>query len=316
MSRQTVRTMRAAVGLLAALLTASCAAGVSPAGNVGSALPLHSQSGSASTLLYVVDSGADKVDVFSYPDGTLLQTLTGFQTPLHACSDLSGNVFVTNAAGAQITEYAHGGYAPIATLLDRGQVPVDCSVDPVTGDLAVTNYGQRGTHAGSVSVYAASKGKPKKRRAAGVIAYLFCTYDGRGDLFVTGLDYKYNLVFLELPKGKSAFVQVALKQRMSGWGGVQWDGKDVTIGDGAATVYRFSVNGRVAKRVGMVHLDGAVNVAAYWLSGGYLIGPDGPNGGNHDVGIWRYPHGGNAVTTLQGNFENPSGATLSTAGSR
>src|ERR1700729_644904 len=45
-------------------------------------------------LLYVV-SGSN-VDVFTYPGGTLVGTLTGFEYPLGLCSDSNGNVWIAN----------------------------------------------------------------------------------------------------------------------------------------------------------------------------------------------------------------------------
>jgi hypothetical protein len=302
-------TCAAAAALIA--LLGGCSAAGQPAAQHFMPSALRPATGSSGDLLYISDSGANKVYVFSYPDGTLVQTLNGLNTPLHECSDTAGNVFITNTGKSEILEYAHGGAAPIATLRDPQQSPIDCAVDPVTHNLAVTNYGQKGIHKGSVSIYVHSKGKAKKHRTTAALAYLFCTYDDSGNLFVTGLDYKYNLVFLELPKGKSAFGQIALKETFLGWGGVQWDGQNVTIGDGASTVYRFAIKDQKAQKVGVVQLTGAVNIASYWLDGGQLIGPDGPNGGNHDVGIWNYPAGGQATATVTGSFENPSGVTIS-----
>lgn len=305
----------AAVGALIALL-AGCSGAAQPAAQHFMPSAVHrATSGSGGDLLYISDAGTNQVYVFSYPGGTLVQTLSGFKDPLHECSDAAGNVFITNTGKSEILEYAHGGDTPIATLRDAKQFPVDCAVDPVTHNLAVTNYGQKRSQFGSVSIYAKSKGTPKKHRDPATIAYLFCTYDNKGNLFVTGLDYKYNLVFLELPQGKSGFVKIALKQTFLGWGGVQWDGQDITIGDGASTVYRFAIQDQTAKKVGVVQLTGAVNVASYWLDGDQLVGPDGPNGGNHDVGVWSYPAGGQSIATVKGSFENPSGVTISVAGS-
>jgi hypothetical protein len=304
----------AAAGALIALL-AGCSDAARPAARLVPSVSPPATSGSGGDLLYISDSGTNQVYVFSYPDGTPVQTLSGFNTPLHECSDAAGNVFITNTGKSEILEYAHGGDAPIATLRDAKQFPIDCAVDPVTHDLAVTNYAQKRSQLGSVSIYAKSKGTAKKHRDPATIAYLFCAYDNKGNLFVTGLDHKYSLVFLELPQGKTAFVKIALKQTFLGWGGVQWDGQNITIGDGASTVYRFAIQGQKAKKAGVVRLAGAVNVASYWLDGGQLIGPDGPNGGNHDVGVWSYPAGGQPVATVEGSFENPSGVTISVAGS-
>ena len=190
----------AAAGALIALL-AGCSGAAQPGAQHFMPSALH-RATSGGDLLYVSDSGTNQVYVFSYPDGTLVQTLSGFKTPLHECSDTAGNVFITNTAKSEILEYAHGGDTPIATLRDAQQFPVDCAVDPVTHNLAVTNYGVKRSQTGSVSIYAKSKGTAKKHRDPAAIAYLFCAYDNKGNLFVTGLDYKYNLVFLELPARK------------------------------------------------------------------------------------------------------------------
>ncbi len=115
-------------------------------------------------LLYV--SKYDDVDVFSYPAGKRVGTLTGFQSPGGLCVDKAGDVFVTNFGASNIVEYAHGGTKPIATLSDPYQEPDDCSVDPTTGNLAVANIG------GSVSIYEGARGHPKQRTDS-EIAYMF-----------------------------------------------------------------------------------------------------------------------------------------------
>src|SRR6202042_651602 len=93
---------------------------------------------SGGDLVYI-SSYANAVYVYSYPAGPLVGTLTGFNNPIGLCSDAKGNVWVTNASGGNIVEYAHGGTSPIATLQDSGQTPEDCAVDPTTGNLAVAD---------------------------------------------------------------------------------------------------------------------------------------------------------------------------------
>ena len=92
-------------------------------------------------LLYVSVWDTGVVYVYSYPKAKLLGKLVGIlDTPSGMCSDSKGNVWITNFHGEGITEYAHGGTKPIATLSDPGTDPNGCSVDPLTGNLAVTGF--------------------------------------------------------------------------------------------------------------------------------------------------------------------------------
>jgi hypothetical protein len=264
-------------------------------------------------LLYLSDVGTDDVYVYSYPKGTLVGTLTGFANPLRECSDQDGDVFITNTGDKDILEYRHGDKSPVATLRDHGQIPVDCAIDPGSGNLAVTNYGPTGYNVGSVSIYKHARGVAKIYKDPQLIAYLFCAYDNAGNLFVNALNFNYDYVFVELPKGATKFERIRLDHSFIGWGSVQWDGKYVAIGDGATTVYRFVVKQNKAREAGVIHLRRATNVVQFWIQGRTVIGPDGPDGGNKDVGFWNYPRGGDATQTLSGPFENPSGATVSQA---
>ena len=94
----------------------------------------------ATALLYVSDAETSSVYVFELPNGNLVQTLTGFDRPSGECVDKTGNVFIVDSNQSVVREYAHGGKTPIKLLNDAGYAPTDCSIDPVTGNLAVTNY--------------------------------------------------------------------------------------------------------------------------------------------------------------------------------
>src|SRR4029077_5972075 len=87
-------------------------------------------------LLYVADSGSGTVKVYAYPSLVYDGELTGFIQPLFDCADKAGNVWIVDYAAGQMTEYAHGGTSPIATLTGLTN-PYECSVDRPTGDLAV-----------------------------------------------------------------------------------------------------------------------------------------------------------------------------------
>jgi hypothetical protein len=265
-------------------------------------------------LLYISDVGTNQVYVYSYPQGSLVGTLSGFYAPVSECSDTGGNVYVTNTNAKNVLEYAHGGSSPIATYADKGFLPVDCAVDPASGKLAVANYGPKGTNRGNLAIFAAGKTTPKFYEDPNVRAYVSCSYNGSGDLFVAGLNDVYNFVLIELPKGVKKFERIKLDRSLSTRVGLQWDGKYVAISDGASTIYDFSVAGTKGKLVRTIQLKRAVNVAQFWIAGPTLIGPDGPDGGHNNAGVWKYPGGGVPEKTIGvGLFKNPSAATISLA---
>jgi len=65
----------------------------------------------AKTLLYVSDLGTNLVNVYTYPNGSLITKLSGFGSVAGLCSSKTGYVFVVDG----------------------------CAVDPATGNPAVTN---------------------------------------------------------------------------------------------------------------------------------------------------------------------------------
>ena len=298
--------------LLAAALAGCAGAQIGlPAGARGPAD--ISQASVSKNLLYVTDVGTDSVYVYTYPSGKLIDTLTGFKSPVRDCSDSAGNVYVTNTESEQVLEFPHAGKVPVATFNDPGYLPWDCSADPTSDALAVTAYGKSGSNTGSVAIFTGRSGLVKLYHARGVQAYLFCAYDNQGNLFVDGLDFSYNFVLIELRKGARKFQRVTLHQHFGSWGGLQWDGRYLAIGDGTTAIYDFAIAGMNSKRVRAVPLKGSVDVAQFWLDGAKVIAPDGPNGAKHDVGLWKYPQGGNPTNVIgKGLFRNPSSATVST----
>lgn len=113
--------------------------------------------------LVYISSYTNVVWVYSYPNGALVGTLTGFNNPSGICSDANGNVWITNSNAGTIIEYAHGSTTPIATLNDSGQTPVDCAVDPTTGNLAAADY------VSNVAVYQNAQGSPTYYSTVGLL---------------------------------------------------------------------------------------------------------------------------------------------------
>jgi hypothetical protein len=218
---------------------AGCAGSQPPIGAPGtmpqtSAIATHAdRSGSwmrseaqSENLLYVSD--ASYVTVYSYPQGKLVGVLTGFESAVGECVDNKGDVFITNPSVTysvypDVVEYAHGGSQPIATLATTHLYPVGCSVDPTTGNLAVSGGDSDG--AGIVNIFQGAQGKPVLFQVPQMVLTQFCGYDDQGDLFVNGLKhFSGGAAFAELPKGDQNFVSIKLNAVYDWQSGVQWYG--------------------------------------------------------------------------------------------
>ncbi len=255
-------------------------------------------------LLYVSDSDG-VVDVFSYPAGKLVGVLKGFASPAGLCSDPDGNVFVTDQNNLRVLKYRHGGKKSIATLNDFGHFPFGCAVDPGTKNVAVANYTNQLSVGGpgSISVFDGGKGVPHSYQDAAFNAYLFCSYDNQGNLFVDGADSgSYHTLFAELAKGSSTLNSVTLNQTIGFPGGVQWDGKYMAVQDAAShTIYRFSLSGSSGTSMGTVHIKGdkSTLLAQFWIDGNTVLMPWSTNPRlARSVGFWPYTKGGNKTQSF------------------
>jgi hypothetical protein len=255
-------------------------------------------------LLYVTggmpSSSNGVVVVFSYPTGSIVGTLTGFNVPLGECVDAAGDVFITNAGSNSIVEYAHGGTSPIQTLSDPGQ-PSGCSIDPQTGDLAVTNM------SGNVAIYTGAHGTPALYTDGSISEFLFCAYDGNGNLFADGTTSN---LLAELPKGQSSFTNITFNNQIAGPSSMQWSGGGLVVVDaggnwrGPTLIDRVQITGSTGKVVGTTRLKshhGAVAAyGQYWIEKGKITGPArSPGDGHNFLGFWRYPRGGKAQKILR-----------------
>jgi hypothetical protein len=318
MTFRSLRLLAPATGM--AFVVAACASptsAVSTAPNVPALLRAGSShmapDAKSQALLYVSSVLTNDVYVFAYPKGTPEGTLTGFNVPYGLCSDAAGNVFIVNDGASQIVEYAHGGTTPIATLSDPGEFPEGCAVDPVTGNLAVANfYSTSGS--GSVAIYVGATGTPTLYTDPDLAQYRFCGYDNKGNLFVDGVNSGSVFTLAELPHGKNSLSTIPFKQTIEWPGGVQFDGKDLAIGDtDLVKVYRTS--GKSGKVRGTVNLDGAKYVNQFWIvpAGGksnvMQASIIAPSQDGNVVGIYPYPAGSSLKKTI--GVQEPFGATVS-----
>jgi hypothetical protein len=265
--------------------------------------PIAPQAKKAGQLLYISDSGTNEVETFAWPKPKTGSALSGsFSEPQGECADTKGNVYITNTGDENILEYS--GTKLTNTISDPGQYPVGCSVDS-KGDLAVSNIITTGDGAGSVTIYAGGKGSGKNYAITGLQRVYFLAYD-KSTLWISGETSSYAVGFAQLnAKGKSQSKPIT-GGTIEFPGGVQFDGKNVTLGDqDGAVVYQM----KKYAIVGSTPLTGSSDVVSYWIDQptSQLIAPDA---GNASVEIYAYPKGGSATQTLTG-FSEPIGATVS-----
>ncbi len=294
---------------------------VSPDGGRG---PSRMAAGAGKWDLLYVSNGNATVTVYRYWQHTLVGTLTGFKSPMGECVDKAGDVYVTDRWRKEVVEYAHGGKEPINVIKLAPYEPYGCSIDPVSGKLAVANYagGPRGS--GSIAVYQHAAGKPTFYTDAYIYNPVACAYDIKGNLFATSIDFsgsKFSY-FAYLPKGRNSFEDISLGSSSSYYDdvtSVQWDGKfwtvegttRFTIANGQATLEGYtSLKGLegnqnqewISNFSGDLHKQGTQVVVAEYT-------PD-------VVQIWKYPAGGQPIAAITDGISYPYGVTVSLAPNR
>ncbi len=292
-----VAIRRAALLLCAAGALAGCGASQVEPGQADGRSWIAPQAKSQN-LLYLSDVSTDEVDIYSYPQAVEVGKLTTLGQPRSECADSAGNVWIADVQAYQISEFPHGATKPIVAFSTFG-APRGCSVDPKTGNLAVSG-GLNGTavtvwHEGPHHIWRDGR----HYLDPSIADAHFCGYDASGNLFVDGLSKKNGGTFVlaELPYRGTALVNVAVSQSIAAPGQVQWDGSDLAIGDtgiSPSVIYQFSVSGSTATEVGSTTLTGTTSVRQFWISGGDVVGPDY----DAQVGFWSYPGGGSATKTI------------------
>jgi hypothetical protein len=263
------------------------------------------------SLLYISDSGANDVYVYSYPGGTLVGTLTGFDEPQGECTQ-GKNVWISNTATSQLFEYKAGGTSPIATITDSGQYPVGCAYDEKSGDLAVSNIINASFGNGSVSVYPSPTSTPTTYPVTTMVRVYFLGYDKGGNLFVSGSDEHGAYQLAELKHGTSSFTALSVSgATINVPGTVQFADGALAIGDqsgasGYSVLYQTEVSGSTASVTGTTDLTEASDaVQCFILKKAVAV----PNAGGEDTQLYKYPAGGTPTLTISGQSE-PIGSAI------
>lgn len=269
-----------------------------------------------SGLLYIANTHASSVNVYSYSKWNAVGELLGFTLPYTMCVDAAQNVYVTDFSGKRVIEYAHGAITSTRTLADHQGTPVACAIDLKTGDLAVSNFMGPSGGTGNVIVYRGAKGTPTEYAAKNLSDYFFVGYDANGNLFVDGEGSASDVLLAELPNGKSAFKAIHMNVTLGFPGGVAWDGEFLAVADQQAnTIYQFKVSRSKATMQGSTVLSDATDVFQFWLTGSSPKHPQataviGADFGASAADKWDYPAGGTPLKTITG-LDNPEGAAIS-----
>ncbi len=279
--------------------------------------------------LYVSTFGTDSyqyvswVKLYRYDPTTMTATYAGqnasFKRPYGACSDRKGNVYVVDFHTSQITEFIVGTLIVKKTLADGTGYPIGCSVDPTTGNLAVTNN-EDYDGSGGVLIYKHAAGTPTQY--SGPYKEWPAGYDLRGNLWVEGEEGEdcTGVCVMELPKGGSSFEPASFDETIYFPGAIQWDGKYLDLGDqqydgGAQTgIYQTAISGSTLTSVNAVVLSDSCYLGSSdtdfvnWAS--VATKPNGLPatkvtqilGGNdfcdERFDMWHYPAGGSPAATM------------------
>jgi hypothetical protein len=254
-------------------------------------------------LLYA--EGASQTYMYSLSDGQLVGKIAAGGNG--ACTDNNGNIVFTSAAiidnDTANLEYSYGGAELIGTFVSPGQwVSLMCSIDPTTGNIAVTNWANVSSPGGyNVEVFTNPSGTPTVYWGAADTAVISCGYDDGGNLFLGALNNS-GFELLELPRGGSTLVAIPLDKNFGPAepGTVQWDGQYMTIDlPQEHTIYRISIANGNGKVIGSTRLSS--DWGSTWIENGMIAAPHGRNRGK--LGLWPYPKGGRAADLIKSPFK-------------
>ncbi len=158
----------------------------------------------APRLLFISDTNQGEVDVFTMPGMVLKGQLTGFYQVQGECSDYkTGNVWIVDTAAKNAYQYTRTGTL-VSVLAAKNGYPAGCAVNPVNGDVALTDIYGTYFAPGGVEIFPGGSGSPTFVQNPNQYEFFFDGYDSSGNLFVDGLSYPYfQFTLSEVPYGSN-----------------------------------------------------------------------------------------------------------------
>ncbi|HET6275371.1 MAG TPA: hypothetical protein VFE16_05450 [Candidatus Cybelea sp.] len=296
-----------ALGVATAILSGCGGTGIPTPGTITqSASVQHDRAGSwmlpeakRQNLLYVTLPYEHSVNIYTFPGGHLVGQITDDNYPNTVCSDKMGNVWISSEVSnyyAQFNEYTHGGTTPIATLDDKSGNPSACSVDPLTGNLAVANGCCDSNHV--VDIYVGATGTPQVYNPKDLFEINAITYDSTGDLFISGNISVYLTGTDWFRYGGPGFRTFRVKRpRTYPHEGIFWDGRYLTEVAQPYLIHRYAIVDRKAKYVGSLAFNG-LRAWAFAIEKANLAVADEDSAYNGVIYVFKYPAGGEPTHTI------------------
>lgn len=279
-------------------------------------------------LLYVADTGGTgNYDIYNYKSqaghlfGTLHPGSLGFTMPTGSCEDTAGNVYIVDAGSGLLWQFPHGSTSGTSVAITSAMMPLGCSVDPTTGNIAVSNFGNS-----TMNIFQGGFSGTQLLSTA-LEPYMWSPgYDPSGNLFVESEQSQFTTIELEeLPAGSSTWRVISLPNQACGNpfcfpDSVQWDGTYLEAGDqnfGTTNnsnptdimgAFRISVSGSTGTEIssatynGNCAGNGPTADALQIFVGGTTRAMNGAVFGNidcaGDVNYYNYTAGGSAKRSL------------------
>jgi len=286
---------------------------------------------STKELLYISDQSTNHVYVYNYNTRRLLGRLRGFYQPSGQCVDSRGDVWITDSAGEAVVEYAHGALRYTKRIRTIG-LANSCSVDPTTGDLAVSNIRTPRGESKIEVFYLMGNRKVYSSDACQEIVQV--GYDNQGNLYVSATSQESSSYVCELPHGSSQLVTVSISKTIVRPGGVMWDGKYITFTDTLyafdyTAIYQAQPESSGLEIVGQTDFNGcrggltsitqpfivgSKNTPSNNQQGNAVVGTNmlcGFSGTGYEFSYWAYPAGGDPKYTLFDAPIDPAGQSVS-----
>jgi hypothetical protein len=199
-----------------------------------------------------------------------------------------------------------------------GTAPAGCAVDPKTGDLAITSYGDKtGTNA-NLAIFRKAKGMPDVYTDPDLLNYINCVYDSAGNLFVDGTypHGYYGAKLAELRRKGSSLHTINLDYDPGWLGGVQWDGKYLAVGQ---SVLPYILRYKIAKGSG-TFVDKIRLTDSYAEQNFLLVGKQAIVANVYyysiyipkfDVLVYDYPEGGYSTNEIMASSAQITSLALS-----